>query len=92
MEHQLQTGKHRFLVIKLLAMVVAFAAPVAATAADASDKNHIPEEGRQLIGSVGVDRVIERNNESDTWKLLEEGFVIECSARFESGCQLFLKK
>ena len=92
MEHHSQSGKHRFLVIKLLAVIVAFAAPGAASAADASDKNRTVEEVRQLtIGGVGVDRVIERDNDSDAWKLLEEGSVIECSARFESGCQLFLK-
>jgi len=79
-------------IAKILAVVLAFATPVIASAADASDKNPTPEEVRQLtIGGVGIDSVIERDNDSDAWKLLEEGFVIECSARFESGCQLFLK-
>jgi len=81
-------------IAKMLAVILAFATPVIASAADAADKNPTPEEVRQLtIGGVGVgiDSVIERESESDAWKLLEEGFVIECSARFESGCQLFLK-
>ena len=37
-----------------------------------------------MIGNSGSDR-------GPTLELLQEGFVIECSARFESGCKLFLK-
>jgi len=95
MEHHSQSDKHRASslcnIAKTVAVALAFAIPAGASAADASDKNPTPEEVRQLTNGVGIDRVIDRDNESDAWKLLEEGFTIECSARFESGCQLFLQ-
>ncbi len=59
------------------------------TAADTkNDQNESARQGQ----SVGIDSVInDPNRSTDAWKLLEQGFVIECSARFDSGCQLFLK-
>jgi len=103
MEHHSQSDKTSYGLesnrlckcVKTLALAFAFTTPLAfsttASAADASDKNPTPEEVRQLTNGVGIDRVIDRDNDSDPWKLLEEGFTIECSARFESGCQLFLQ-
>ncbi len=75
----------RVVQVGLLASFLAFGA------ASADSKNDQNESGRQGQ-SVGIDSVInDPNNPTDAWKLLEQGFVIECSARFESGCQLFLK-
>lgn len=70
---------------------VALLGVIGAGLASADSKNDQAEGGRQG-NSVGIDSVInDPNGQTDAWKLLEQGFVIECSARFESGCQLFLK-
>lgn len=57
----------------------------------ADGKGNTTQEARQagvqiesVIGNSGSDR-------APTLELLQEGFVIECSARFESGCKLFLR-
>ena len=62
-----------------------------AMAQSSENKGSNPSESSRQNNGVGIDSVIDQNNDNDAWKLLEQGFVIECSGRFESGCRLFLK-
>jgi len=55
-------------------------------AADA-DKN--PGEQNSRSGQQ-IEQVISDSKRAPTLELLQEGFVIECSTRFEGGCKLFL--
>ena len=82
----------RKIVSKLAASVLlSIALPALAIAQAADDKGSSPGETSRQNSGVGIDSVINQNNDDDAWKLLEQGFVIECSGRFESGCRLFLK-
>ncbi len=72
--------------------VLLFMALSTLSIAQANDgKGSSPRESSRQNSGVGIDSVINQNNDDDAWKLLEQGFVIECSGRFESGCRLFLK-
>lgn len=63
-----------------------------ASGAQAADsKGAASEESRQGIGGVQIESVIGSTERAPTLELLQEGFTIECSSRFESGCKLFLK-
>ena len=73
------------------ALILLMALPALSMAQAADDKGSTPGESSRQNSGVGIDSVINQNNDDDAWKLLEQGFVIECSGRFESGCRLFLK-
>lgn len=63
---------------------------IASGAQAADGKGNTTEEARQGSG-VQIESVIGSSERAPTLELLQEGFTIECSSRFESGCKLFLK-
>jgi len=62
----------------------------AASGFAADSKPGASQESRQSLGGLEIESVID-GDKAPTLELLQEGFVIECSGRFESGCKLFLK-
>lgn len=76
---------------RFAACIVPLALLVLASGAQAADgKGIATEESRQGSG-VQIESVIGSSERAPTLELLQEGFTIECSSRFESGCKLFLK-
>ena len=74
----------------LAALASAFLMAILATGAQASDGKLDAQEETRKAG-VQIEGMISTGDRAPTLELLQEGFVIECSARIESGCKLFLK-
>ncbi len=74
----------------IAALISALALVVFASGAQAADgKGSAAQESRQAVAGVQIESVIGNTERAPTLELLQEGFTIECSARFESGCKLF---
>lgn len=82
-------SKARFTKVQLLVGLLASLFAAGGFAADS--KPGASQEPRRAVDGLEIESVIGNRDQAPTLELLQEGFVIECSGRFESGCKLFLK-